>query len=271
MLGTRIGIMTRRVGGVTFSDEYTAIFDAFLSEPSAVDASAQNDYVGAGLDDGWWGIGDRKHILASHAGGRDANLNWFDPTNDAKLHSIVSAPAWVQYQGYTSNGINSHGDTGYDASVDNVNYLLLDASVCVYIRTNLQSNSPFDFGSVGTANKIELNTKRADDTMSGAINGGLATGASAAIGLGMFAIDKNATGSFDLYFNGSYLETVANVETALANGDIYTMCRNNGGTPISFSTRQISKIDIGASLTAAQHLSERNAFHALMTHYGTAV
>jgi hypothetical protein len=257
-----------------FCDEYQAVYDAFETTPSDADAAAQNAYVKAGVDDGWWGVGDREFIFASHASGRDTNLDWFDPTNNAKLHTLVNAPAWVQYQGYTSNGTNSYGNANYDASVDGSKFKLLDACVITYIRTQVVNTAMFDFGSVGTANKIELDTKRGStNSMSGAINGGLAVGSGAipTASLGMYGIDINTTGSFDFYYDGTKLETVVKAETALANGDIFSMCRSNGGTPISFSTRQQSLLSLGGSLTVAQHLSKRNAFQTLMTYYGTQV
>lgn len=59
--------------------------------------------------------------------------------------TAILAPAWVQYEGFTSDGSTNYLDTNFNSLVDSIIYTLNDASSFIYIRTDV-NEARIDYG-----------------------------------------------------------------------------------------------------------------------------
>jgi hypothetical protein len=250
--------------------EYLAVYNAFENTPSDADAAAQNAYVKAGVDDGWWGDGDREFVFASHASGRDSLLDWLDPTNNAKVATLVNAPAWVQYQGYTGNGSSSYINSNYTPSTDAVNFAQDSASFGVYIRSDV-NGFQIDAGTYGSGSKNYI-VSRSSNNYNLILNSADLALASAQINSqGLTCVNRAVAGTVQGYKNGSFVNDRVLASAAVTNIPFYILAGNLSSGPFLYSTRQQSMNYYSGSLDAAKHLSKYNAFQTLMTYYGTQV
>jgi hypothetical protein len=141
--------------------------------------------------------------------------------------------------GITGNGINAYGDTGF--SPLNNNIPLDDAGLAVYTRTSTNVGTELGSGDAGLTNCFLIQT-RAGGFANTNINSTTFAAVSEAAGTGLFvAVRRNAT-SMQLYKNGAsiLLKTSGAASSARTANNLYLMCNNINGVPISYSGKNIA-------------------------------
>jgi len=264
-------------GGGGYSIEYQAVYDEFVVKPSEADAAAQDTFVETLVAGDVWGDFDRLRILASHASGRDSLLDWIHPATEANVATVVNAPSWVQYQGYTSNGNSSYINTHFVPNTDGVQYQVADASFGIYVRTAAVATQQFDYGTfVDDALNVHYSEqgdyKRASISINtqGVKSVGYHYPLGPAEGLSVVWSDQIGWRYFNkngINRGGTNVGAGAlsyKVKFALAANDSYPVPR-----PMDFSTRQQSLHFDGNAMSDAKRVILYNAFQTLMTYYGT--
>ena len=135
-------------GSYTFCLQYQAVYDAFPSKPDAAYAQQQDIMVRALVAAGIWAKLDVFYVFAQNA--RDSALvNWVNPGtfNAIEVNGLIN---FVQWQGYTGNGVNQYLRTQYNPQLHATNYLQNSASFGVYIRDNINENT-IDIGYRGVS------------------------------------------------------------------------------------------------------------------------
>jgi hypothetical protein len=141
--------------------------------------------------------------------------------------------------GITGNAVNAYGDTGF--SPLNNNIPLDDAGIAVYTRTSANVGTELGAGDAALTNAFLLQT-RAGGFANTNINSTTFAAVAEAAGTGLFvAVRRNAT-SMQLYKNGSsiILKTSSAGSSARTANNLYLMCNNINGVPISYSGKNIA-------------------------------
>lgn len=281
--GLHLSVITSKLNvviaeaGVSFTEEYQAVYDEFVVKPSSADAEAQNTFVKALVDGGVWTELDRLWILASHASDSDSLLDWIHPTLSANLATLVNDPSFTIKQGYTSNLTSSYISSNFAPSVDGVNFTNTGGSLSLYSRTTRPGDG--NIYEVGTlqGGSTEINVQRSGTSpfsyWAGSINNSaLANSLTGAVtGQGMYHVEKDSSDDVYTFLNDLDMSSGQSSVQTLSSDDLYILCRSNTATPVNFSPCEISFISIGVDIGFAKYTIFRNAFQALMTHYGTEV
>jgi hypothetical protein len=248
-----------------YTTEYQAVYNEFGTTPSVADAAAQNTFVKSLVDNGIWTELDRLFILASHASGADSLLDWINPSTGANAATLVNAPAYVKYQGYTSDGSTSYINFNYPPdSLPNV--AQNDGGYFGYTRNQADTNVLWgvrDPSPIDRRVYIRYNNEAA-------IHGSTKT-ASVTTATGMKYIERNNASNFTTYENGVVYLTKSNTSGGLPDINVFGLCYNFNGTPSTYTTSQLSLHGAGTALGATKQLALYNAFQTLMTYYGTQV
>ena len=255
-----------------YCEEYQAVYDSDLVKADSADAAAQNIFVETLVNGDVWYELDRLPVYASHADGRDSLKDWLDPTNNAKVATLVNAPAWVKYQGYISNGTTQYIRSHYVPSINKINYAAANASIFIYSRTNTdESVVSLDAGARDA--DFQISADWSSGLFRGSINTGTDYSTSIPDSRGFYYAEADgiAADGQKAYKNGTERTTANLASPTECEYEVYALCRNDQDTPVNFSNRENSILGIGGSLGAAKQLILYNAFQALMTYYGTQV
>jgi hypothetical protein len=243
----------------------TALIAAMTGTPDGTRQALIATYIRALKEAGVWQKLDILYLLAAHDA-QAASLNWKDPAAFT-LALIASGPTFEADRGYTSNGTTQALNTQWTPTVHGVRYILNDASVWAWARTNVAENGA-DAGN--STNPVTfLRTRSAGDAVAAAINSGTASSGAAAIGtsIGMSGGSRPSSALQRLWRNGVQSGTDGAVaSTGLPNQTQYLCARNND----TFSTKQLALGAWGASLTAAEALAFYNSTLAYMQGVGAA-
>jgi len=209
-----------------FCDAYQTVHDAFDTKPSEATSLIWDPMVKALVDGGYWDGPNVKmdafYFFAAHEQADESLINWVNPgTFDATL-SGLDADDWVQWQGYTGDGVG-HILLNYNPTDDATNYAQNDASMMVYIRTDLSedvayyvfANSEYEGVETtlvpynGTNAQWRINCAHTDYENS------ITTTSQ-----GFWAVTRTGSTASALYQNGSLLETNDVSSTGVPNEDI---------------------------------------------------
>lgn len=189
--------------------------------------------------------------------------NLIKRANDATLNN---APAWVQYEGFTGNGLNANINSNYNASTQAVVYQLNNASIGAYARLNLAEDKII-MGSNSGTNYTDLVLRLTTNNFNCRINGGAVSAAVANLdSRGMFITTR-----IDALTNNFYLNKVHNssvkASAAIPNNNITFLCRNGS----FFSSNQISFGFAGKGLLQSDVNYISDCFEAYMDANGKGV
>jgi hypothetical protein len=252
-------------GGVVFTAEYQAIYDAFTTKPSADIAAAQNTMVKSLVDSGVWAKLDLFYVFAGHTNDNGESLiNWFKPgTFDATLRN---APSYIALEGFTGNGTNADILTNWNMANDSINYTLNNASFGAYSRIDqIEDKCLIGANSGGNFNDIfpQLLTGKSSfriNSGSGAIGGSLVTST------GMYIATRESSTVNRLYKNKASISGAV-VSTALVNTDLTILSRSGTFN----STNQVSMAFAGSSLNQMDVNNLTDAFEVYMDSNGKGV
>jgi hypothetical protein len=202
---------------------------------------------GAGI----WAKLDVLWMMAAHDA-QAARLNWKAPASFAL--TAVNSPTFTADQGYAGNGTTSYLNTGWNPSVNAVNYTRNSAMLATRSRTSGTTNSPM--GQFTSGNGTTFRHRSTTDTMDFRINQTNACSISGVTSGVLFgAGNRSGSNALQGYIDGVAQTISGSTEasTAINNNSIFIGAFNDVGVPNSLHTRQYASLFIGASLTAAEH------------------
>jgi hypothetical protein len=153
-----------RLGGAQVAPVYdpaaSTLFAAMTTPPTTGRKTLINDLIVSLKASGVWASLDLLYITAA-ADSQAGRLNWKNPGSFTLSPS--NSPAFVADRGFTGDGATSSLNTGWDASINGVNFTLNSASVWVWIQTNV-TGAPADVGRVAGPG-VYIGTRSATNTM----------------------------------------------------------------------------------------------------------
>lgn len=241
--------LNKGVGGYTFVNaEAAAIVARFTTAP---------DDARKALIDAWWttvkaeGVGASDldcFYMTAAADAQAARQNWM---RDLYNCTAVNGPAFVADRGYTGNE-TSYLETGFNpTTAASPNYVLNDASMGIFHRTNVAENSR----DIGNTNAT-LITRYLDGNLAGRSN----NTATVFVGVdttsvGQRSISRTGSTAYQFRKNGAdFTAVLTDVTTALSNESMRVL---NGVS--SGGTKQACAAWFGKSLSAAKDLAIYNA------------
>jgi hypothetical protein len=185
-------------------------------------------------------------------------------------------PSFVPLEGFTGNGSAGWIDTNYNPSSQGVNHIQNDASIGFYSRTDNAAAAVSMGSEVGSIDTVIFG-RYTDDKIYARLNNAWSSSIidTVADSLGMFMVTRNGNAFTNLiaYKNKTSLTTRSGTDTTVApnNVNIFLMCSNVSGIPISFTTRQLSFAFAGKYITTAMRDVIVDSFEAYMDANGKGV
>lgn len=234
-------------GEISYNDSAIALFARFTVEPSPTLKRAISDWYDTvqyyHIDDSL----DAYYNLALH-NAADALLDWFRPTSA----TLVNAPTFTQYQGFTTNGSSSYIRINYNPGTDAVNYSLNNNSITIYTRTNNYLVNTYMVGmydgSVNTTIRVSTTSFLLYNNSSS-----IWTTSHANDIAGSTTITRSG-GVMYLSRNGGTYSSSGLAATAIPNqaSGFFVGCNNQNGSPLGYLNNQYSIIAIGGELSQLQ-------------------
>jgi len=207
----------------------------------------------------WTGL-DAMWMLAAQDP-QAALVNWKAPgTFTGTLSGTIP---FVGDRGFTGNGTTGRIGTGWTPSTSAVNFTLNDASMWVWVLTDLQSNNQ-DIGcrSDANANRSEISTRSASDRLNCFINSNNSTQPVVATSIGLSSSRRTSSTAVASFRNGVTQGSGTVTSTALPTVEMW-LC---GSGPATFSARQVAFGAVGASLSGLEL-----SFYQILLQYMQAV
>jgi len=255
-----------------YGDEYQAVYDSWTNKPSTADSAKYDTWVRAKIADGTWANKDQILNFAVHTNADgEALVNWKNPgTNDA---TIVNAPAFVAYEGFTGNGINQYIDTNFNPDTHAVNYTEYNCAWVLYFRTN-RAQDPAIFNGNFNAPILRIYPLRdlGADRLTGYVHNAHKIQAGVATAAGFSSIIRYAINLAKVAKNKTFIDDdTNNADGGVPAENIFILAGNNAGAPSGFDDLQVSYHTLGASLDQTKLNSEVDDFEAYMDSQGTGI
>lgn len=194
-------------------------------------------------------------------------------SHDATKSGSVS---FTQYQGFTG-GSPKYLNSNYNPSTQGVNYTQNNASLGIYSRTNNSQNSSESGISDGESisqlvlkydagGKAYMHINQTNATVVEAFNSNTS-------GLFITTRNGNLASNISFYRNKSNLGTGtgSNASSAVLSLNFFILCENTSGSPIAYSTKEISMWFAGKYISTAMRDTIVDAFEAYMDANGKGV
>jgi hypothetical protein len=174
-------------------------------------------------------------------------FNGKDPRDLDLAHRLTFSGGWS----FASTGMTPNGTTGYAntfyAPTDNSQN---DSSFGVYLRTNNTTNG-MDMGS-NTTNYSYLNIYSSGSAKVSVNNSTTPAAATVTDTRGFWVANRSASGTVELYRNGSLFTSASISSTGRSTYTYYLGARNSTGTALNFSNREQAFAYSGSSFTSGQ-------------------
>lgn len=231
--------------------------------PTITRRSLMGTLIGDLITAGVWGKLDGLYVLAAN-NEQAAKLNWVG----AGMQDLtaVNAPTFQIDRGFTGDGAASYLDTNTVMSALE-KFTPNNATLGLYVRTNVSSSSQMDIGSdaptymnVNNGGNVNARVNSSGGTAITVSNGGNPTG--------LFAWSRNASNA-SIFRAGSLLGTAAVANGSYDSGAASSLTILKRST--NYSTRQIAAVVVGSELSGAEHGSLNTALSTYLTAVGAAV
>lgn len=246
-----------------YEAEAVTLFAAMSSQPDSTRKALINTLIAALKTAGIWTKLDLFYMLAAHDT-QAKNLNWKSP-GTYTLSNVGSGPAFVADRGATGSSSNALA-TGWTPSTNGVNFTLNDASIWVWVLTNVAAT----VRAVGndTGNQCHVLPRSAADALRAALSTSSSTTgvASTTTSVGLTGASRASSGTVKHWKNGSQAGSdESSTSIALPTIEQWVCGSNSGG----FYTGQVAFAAWGAALTGLE-ASFYNALLAYMQGVGAA-
>ncbi len=259
--GAKICTSTSCAGTFSYDPAADALFTRFSVTPSDADKHYMNNLIVSGKAHGWWDKLDIFYVFAIGTNATDSRLNWKSTLNNA-IPGV--APTWTAYQGITGNGSTQYLTTTYNPTTEGVNYISGSQSMGIYSRTDANGGYVEIGGFDGGCSAPFIRSGGATLNYMASCS---ATSYTNPNSLGFFIAQRTSTTTNKLYKNGTLVQTDSITSSSVLNTDIYIGARNNGGSPVAFSPRQIAVAFAGGALSD----TEASLFSADVNEYMKSV
>ena len=255
-----------RTKGVGYEAEANTLFARFTTPPDATRKALINTLIKSLKAAGVWAKLDALYILAA-ADAQAARRNW---VADQYNLTEVNSPTFTADRGYAGNGSTSYLKTGFNpATAVSPQFTQNSAHASLSDRTSRSAAATVEFGAVTTSFTAEIATRYTGDSGLLRINSNSSPPSfTSAESSGRFAVSRTGATAMQAYRNASSLGTNSDASASPISSEFFICCVNAaGGTPIAYSTDQISQVGFGAGLSGA----EISAMDAAIAAYLTAV
>lgn len=230
----------------SYTANYQAYYDEMTDPPGTDTAGWQNDMFysldSAGCWDGPNFSIDVMYLLAQK-NEQSALLECVDPGGDFD-GVATNSPTFDSYEGYTGNGSNAYIATSFNFSTDATYFSQNDASMVVYVRTNVAEDNSIVGGDGG--GNLYFRPQIGNTTSNGRINGGtIGCGTASCGGPGYWAIARTASDAQALYRDDALSATDTDASSAVPNENLVFL----RGRGTEYSTNQASLIIVGGGIT----------------------
>lgn len=240
-----------------YSAEATALFARMTTQPSAAEKAAYNACIVALKDAGIWAKGDVLQVYAVHDS-QAATLNWLSTSYTATL---VNAPSWTAYRGYTTNGTNNYVVTGLDPSAAPQSTL---NSMSMALWVNKARARPIIWNTVSPAQSLLYASGDTSLFCSlNVVNSGADT-LTVFENIHMLAVSRTGAAASKGYSETNTSATFTRASTAISAATIRLGARNNGGAADSYNVAEYGAFWHGSSLSDGEVTSLRSALNTLM-------
>lgn len=251
-------------------DADTIAFASILTTPlTATRLELINDLVVQLKADGNWTKLDRLWIHTTEAQDQ-AVVSLVNPSSTKITEH--NSPTWAPNVGYTGNGTNMYLDTNYNPNTDGINYILNDAMLGSYIRSNQLSDNAAVIGVTDASSyRSAIYPRYTTNTFFSQLNTAAANLISYSNNnsLGFFSVTRTASNLQTGYINGISKATNSGASTTVANYKINILSNSYAGTAAEFTLRTIGLSLIGAG--TINQLKLYNAIQTFMTAIGANV
>jgi len=251
------------LGLAGYSEEYQAVYDAFPDKPSDADAAIQATMLDALVAGGYYAKAEFIDIFSAHSNASSL-FNWRNPGTFNP--SLVLAPAWVQYEGYTGaagNYINLNFNCATQGTIIGQN------NICLLIGVgNNVSEVRYDVGAIDAAKGLYIRSKHTTNISVFSCNSGLVTDPNTN-GKKHFGVSRTVGANFDSYQNKVRVNKAA-ASVGLVNMEMYACAYNNNGVPQN-STRQLRYAMLFSYLAEAEVFAVIDIMEAYLDNYGTGL
>ena len=246
-----------------YCPEYQAVYDAYTTKPSDAVAAIDNTMVVGLVSDGVWVKLDVVWVYASHTNGAgEALINWKLPgTYDATAYN---APTFTAYEGFLGNGTTQYIDCNWVPSVNGVNYTQNSASMLIYVRTNVNTNTAHGTAENADTKDLFFTPKQADGKAYIKTNDFTYISVSNADGSGMYINTRTAAAVNKLYRNKIAIINGTTASIGVPTHSPYCLAYNNDDVAAGFRADQVSLYAFGAGLTQTDINNLTDRFEARM-------
>jgi hypothetical protein len=191
--------------------------------------------------------------------------NLVNPVDSDAAFRLVFNGGWTHSStGATPNGTNGYADTKL---VPSSNLTINNQSYSVYSRSNTAAGNKREL-SVSNAGEIGILIKYSGDLFYPIIGAGTYPTSANTDSRGFFIANRTDGTNIKGYKNGSLVVNSAQIANLPSSQPVYLSAKNNGGTAIEFSDRQLAISTIGDGLTdteAANLYSRVNTFQVALS------
>jgi hypothetical protein len=208
-------------------------------------------------------------------GGETAESSLKNLVKNAHHAQSVNSPAFVEFEGYTGNGISSYLNTNYNPATQAVNYKQNDAGVGVYARTATSGAIMSIFGACNPSGiGLHLTPQISSSgrafwsihTDGSSLNSMFTIGGD----IGLLSLHRPDSGNAYVFKNNTQISTKAQASTSIHSNNIFVLARNIDGTPSTYTSNQVSFFFVGKSFKDTI-LVITNAIEAYMDSNGKGV
>ena len=255
----KIGINTHifGMGGGGFVAEYYTAWKSFINKPSNVLAVTQNELVVDWVSDGGWSKRDIVYILATN-NAANAHINWITPS----LYTLlpINSPLFTPLRGYAGNGSNAKLNSQFSPASQSTKSLQNDASMGIHSQTEGIVNE-MEAGGDDGPNGIDIKVRYSGTILGGHLNDGTLGARELAAfgntGKGLYRINRKLAANYQAFINGVDGGNIVRTSTGLVAAPLQILANGVAG---QFTTRQLSMMDYGGSVTDAEELAFNTAY-----------
>lgn len=200
-----------------------------------------------------------------------AKLNLIKRSHDITL---VNAPTWTQWQGYTGNGTTQYLNTNYNFNTQRFIYQLNTAGAGLVVIADSSSGTRCDMGVQTTGTVTELRFSEYSSNRYFRMNDAATyTMAITATKTGLFVVTRNAatfTTSYLLQASATTIATLSvNSVGFSAAGNVFILACNSMGSPADYSNKTIGIAFIGGYMSQREVLLMKAAIKTYLDAIGT--
>lgn len=257
-----------------YCDEYTTVYNAMTSKPTAQYAGYQNTMVASLVSGGYWTRMDLLYILANNDS-TNAKLNWINPGTFDLTDPGSTNPSFTAYQGFNGDGSSDYLSTGWNPLDDSVNVDLADISIAVWSLEDIRganAASEMSLGVIDAGGAGILFMPRSGDAPGSlicALTGNPSFLGTNSSSIGFVLASRTASNVITGYVNGGTTNGSDNdISTGLPDNIIYLLAYNNQGTATGFSSNTISIVLVIDGVSEGESQAIYTIFHTYMTAIG---